>query len=203
MFANKNRSNMNSYVTGEIIRQFREKENLTQTQLAEKLSVSNKTISKWENGKGLPDISLLDSLAKALNVSLIELMSGYTVSNKNVSANMRRGLWYVCPVCKNVVHTMGEAVISCCGITLPKLEAEEEDEEHTINIERIEDEYVVTMNHPMDKDHLICFMAYVTDSKLRVEKLYPESEALCRFRICGHGQIYAYCNHHGLYSKRI
>lgn len=194
---------MNSYVTGTIIKQFRERENLTQTQLADKLMVSNKTISKWENGKGLPDISLLDPLAKALNVSLIELMSGYTVNNNNPSANMKKGCWYVCPVCGNVIHSMGETVISCCGITLPEVEEEEDNADHEITVERVEDEYVVTLNHPMDKQHLIGFIAYVTDSKLSVERLYPEGDCMARFRIVGHGMVYAYCNHHGLFAKRI
>lgn len=194
---------MNSYVTGAIIKQFREKEKLTQQDLADKIMVSNKTISKWENGKGLPDISLLDSLAKALNVSLIELMSGYTVSNNNVSANMKKAVWYVCPLCGNVIHSMGEAVISCCGITLPKLEKEDENEEHIIQVERVEDEYLVKINHPMDKNHFITFVSYVTENKIQVERFYPQGEALTRFKINGHGKIYAYCNHHGLYEREI
>lgn len=194
---------MNSYVTGAIIRQFRERENLTQTQLADKLLVSNKTISKWESGKGLPDISLLDPLAKALNVSLIELMSGYTVNNTNMAANMNLGSWYVCPVCKNVVHAMGDTIISCCGITLPKLEIEEDDTGHEMHIERSDGDFVVTVDHPMDKGHFICFAAYATENKLQVEKLYPESDALIRFPIMGHGKIFIFCNHHGLFMKKI
>ncbi|MCR5024533.1 MAG: helix-turn-helix domain-containing protein [Lachnospiraceae bacterium] len=123
---------MNRYVTGEIIKKFRGQEDMTQSQLAEKLMVSNKTISKWENGKGLPDISLLDALAKALNVSLIELMSGDVVNNSNMAASMNKTVWYVCPACGNVIHAMGDAVISCCGITLPRLEEEDTDENHNM-----------------------------------------------------------------------
>ncbi len=194
---------MNSYVTGSIIRRFREKENLTQSELADMLSVSNKTVSKWENGKGLPDISLLEPLATALNVSLIELMSGYVVSNRNVSANLMRSMWYVCPICGNVIHAMGNAVISCCGITLPVLEVEEDCTDHKISVERIDEEYVVTVDHPMEKQHYICFIAYVTEDKLQVVKLYPEQEAKSSFKICGHGYFYCYCNHHGLFVRRV
>ena len=50
---------MNAYITSAAIRQLREKQNLTQAELAEKIGVSSKTISKWETAKGLPDISLL------------------------------------------------------------------------------------------------------------------------------------------------
>ena len=121
---------MNQYVTVAMIRELREKKQLTQAELAEKLYVSDKTVSKWENGKGYPDLSLLEALAKALDVSIAELLSGRAVSNVNVSANMMRSKFYVCPVCGNVIHSTGDSVISCCGITLPALEAEEADEDH-------------------------------------------------------------------------
>ena len=109
---------MNRYVTGIVIKQLREGRKLTQAELAEKIGVSAKNVSKWETGKGLPDISLLQPLAGALGVSVIELMNGEPVANRNVSANMLRGKFYVCPVCGNVIHNMGSALISCCGITL-------------------------------------------------------------------------------------
>ena len=57
---------MNTYVTGNTIRQLREGRNLTQAELGEKIGVSSKTISKWETARGLPDISLLQPLARAL-----------------------------------------------------------------------------------------------------------------------------------------
>ena len=81
---------MNAYVTGATIKQLREARNLTQTELAQRIGVSSKTISKWETAKGLPDISLLQPLAQALNISVIELMNGEHIINKNISANMLR-----------------------------------------------------------------------------------------------------------------
>ena len=131
---------MNTYVTSAAIRRLREGKKLTQGALAEKIGVSCKAVSKWETGRGLPDISLLEPLAQALGVSVMELMSGETVSNRNVSCNMLRTKLYVCPVCGNVIHCAGEAVVSCCGITLPPLEAEEPDEMHPMTLERVEDE---------------------------------------------------------------
>lgn len=107
---------MNQYVTGAVIKELREKRKMTQLQLAEKLGVSDKTISKWETGKGYPDITLLEPIADAFSVSVTELISGNTVYNANVSANMMRSKFYICPVCGNVIHTMGEAVIHCSGI---------------------------------------------------------------------------------------
>ena len=81
---------MNTYVTGAAIRDLREKRGITQNELAEQIGVSNKTISKWETARGLPDISLLQPLAAALGVSVIELMNGEPIVNRNLSANMLR-----------------------------------------------------------------------------------------------------------------
>lgn len=194
---------MNNYVTGAAIRALRERKNMTQAQLAEKIDVSPKTVSKWETCKGLPDITLLDPLAAALEVSVMELMSGNAVINRNVSANMLRSKIYVCPVCGNIIHTMGETVTSCCGVTLPPLEAEDTDEAHTITIEQVEDEQFVTVQHEMSKKHFISFIAYVTTDKFQLVKLYPEGNAECRFRFRGRGYLYLYCNHHGLMRQKV
>ena len=105
---------MNTYVTGNTIKQLREGRGLTQAELAQRIGVSSKTVSKWETAKGLPDISLLKPLAEALSVSVMELMSGAPVTNQNKSGNLLRSKFYVCPVCGNLIRTMGEAVISCC-----------------------------------------------------------------------------------------
>lgn len=194
---------MDHYVTGTTIRHLRECKNMTQSQLAEKINVSPKTISKWETAKGLPDISLLDSIAHALSVSVMELLSGTTVSNRNISANMLRSKIYVCPVCGNIIHTMGETVISCCGIALPALDAEEIDTDHKIVIEPVEDELFLSVPHEMTKTHYISFLAYVTTDKFHLIKLYPEGNAECRFKVRGSGYLYLYCNHHGLMKQRI
>ena len=194
---------MNTYVTGTTIRQLREKRGLTQAELADMIGVSSKTISKWETAKGLPDISLLQPLAQALGISLIELMNGEHIINKNISANMLRCKFYVCPVCGNVIHTTGETVISCCGITLPALEAEEPEDDHLVSIERVEDEQFVTIDHPMTKEHFISFVAHVTSDRLQLVKLYPEGNAETRLQMRGRGFLYYYCNRHGLFKKKV
>ena len=194
---------MNSYITGAVIKRLREKEKITQAELAGKINVSAKAVSKWETGKGLPDISLIEPLATALKVSVMELMSGDEVTNRNRSANMLRTKFYVCPVCSNVIHCVGEAAISCCGVTLPPLEAEETDEEHTVSMEIVEDEKFITVNHPMTKSHYISFIAYCSSDKLEMVKLYPEGNAQCRMKIRQSGYLYIYCNRHGLMKVRI
>ena len=194
---------MDHYVTGTVIKRLREAKKITQAELAEKIDVSPKTVSKWETARGLPDISLLDPLAAALDVSVMELMSGNTVINRNMSANMLRSKFYVCPVCGNIFHTMGEAVISCCGVMLPPLDAEEPDDAHKITVENVEDEQFVVVHHPMTKQHYISFLAYVTSDKLQLVKLYPEGNAECRFRFRGVGYLYWYCNRHGLMKQKV
>ena len=190
---------MDRYVTGAMIRRLREERNITQQQLSEKLKVSDKTISKWETGRGYPDITLIEPLASALGVSVIELFSGSDVVNENRAANMLRTCFYVCPVCGNLILSTGETVVSCCGITLPALEPEEPDDEHRPKIEPVEDEYYVSMSHEMTKQHHIAFIAAIKDDGYELRKLYPEMAADGRFKIAGTRAICCLCNHHGLF----
>ena len=193
---------MNTYVTGTTIKQLRESRKLTQAELAEKIGVSSKTVSKWETAKGLPDISLLQPLAQALGISVIELMNGQPIANKNTSANMLRCKFYVCPLCGNVITATGNTLVSCCGITLPALEADEPDEDHAITVETVEDEHFVTIHHPMTKAHFISFIAFVTSDRIQMVKLYPEGNAETRLQLRGFGQLYYYCNRHGLFKLK-
>lgn len=194
---------MNTTVTGITIKNLREKKDLSQTELADILGVSSKTVSKWETARGLPDISLIEPLANALSVSVMELMTGDTVINKNMSSNILRSKFYVCPVCNNIVRTVGDAVISCCGITLPPLEAEAPDEEHRVSMEKVENEYFITVDHDMTKEHFISFVAYLTSDRVQFVKLYPEGNAQTRLKIHGGGLLYLYCNKHGLMKQKI
>ena len=194
---------MDNYITGATIKRLREAKGITQTQLAEQIGVSDKAVSKWETAKGLPDITLIEPLAKALGVSVMELMSGNTVINKNISSNILRSKFYVCPVCGNVIRTTGDTVISCCGITLPPLEAEEADAAHGITVEKVEDEHFITVNHEMTKTHFISFIAYLTSDRVQFVKFYPEGNAETRLQLRGRGYLYIYCNKHGLMKKKI
>ena len=194
---------MNTYVTSAAIKALREKQNLTQAELADRIGVSSKTISKWETAKGLPDISLLQPLAQALNISVIELMNGEPIINKNVSGNMLRSKFHVCPLCGNVIHSTGNSVISCCGIILPGLEAEEGDDLHSMCIEGVEDEHFISIPHPMTKQHYISFVAFVTSDRVQLVKLYPEGNAETRLQLRGFGILYWYCNRHGLFKKKL
>ncbi len=194
---------MDNYVTGAAIKSLREAKRLTQEELAERIHVSAKAVSKWETGKGFPDISLLQPLAKALDISVIELLSGADIRNRNRAFNMLKSVFYVCPACGNVICATGEAVISCCGIVLPKLTHEPTDESHPIHTENVEDEIFVSMNHPMTKEHFISFFAAMSDQGLQIVKLYPEGNAEARFKRSRVSGLYAFCNRHGLFRLTL
>ena len=194
---------MDTYITGATIKTLREKKGITQKQLADVLGVSGKAISKWETAKGLPDIALIEPLAKALGVSVMELMSGDTIINKNISSNILLSRFYVCPLCGNIIRTTGDTLISCCGITLPPLEAEETDENHRITIENVENEHFISINHDMTKEHYISFIAYLTTDRVQFVKFYPEGNADTRMQLRGRGNLYIYCNKHGLMKKKV
>ena len=190
---------MNQYVTGAVIKELREKNKMTQLQLAEKLGVSDKTVSKWETAKGYPDITLLEPIAEAFSVSVTELISGNAVYNSNVSANVLKSKFYICPICGNVICSMGEAVIHCHGVLMTAAEPEEDDGNHKIYVERIEDEYYVRIEHAMTKKHYISFVAAQSSDRIQMVKLYPEGNAEARFKISGVRRILFYCNRDGLF----
>lgn len=195
---------MSTYLSPEMLRQLRSERGLTQAALAEQLGVTDKAVSKWETGRGLPDISLIDPLAAALGCSVAELLCGEVRRNANRAANMSRCVFYVCPICGNVVVATGEGSLSCCGSTMlpQEPEAPEPGSPHDFSIERVEHEWYVTADHPMTKQHFVSFIAYVTSDGVNLKKLYPEQLDWPRFQMTGSGWIYMYCNQHGLFRKR-
>lgn len=171
-------------------------------ELAETLQISDKAVSKWETGRGLPDIGIIEDLARALGVAIAELLTGDCRENENTSGNMKKVHFYVCPVCGNVISSIGRGSFNCCGVLLPEQEAEKMDD-HSLVVETIENEYFVTMDHVMTKEHYISFIAYVTSNNVEIIKLYPEQDISVRFRKKGHGYLYGYCNRHGLFRILI
>ena len=194
---------MNQYVTGTMIKRLREGKKMTQHQLAEKISVSDKAISKWETGRGYPDVALIEPLSAALGVSVIELFSGEDVENTNRAFNMLRTKLYVCPICGNVIQSTGEAIVSCHGVVLPVLEAEPEDDGHRLHLEKVEDEYYVTIPHEMTGKHYISFILAVKDDGCEIRKLYPEGPAEARFKISRTKYLVYFCNQHGLFRVPV
>ncbi len=151
----------------------------------------------------MPDVSIVADLAGALNVSVVELLTGEYIHNQNRAGNMNKLSFFVCPICGNVIQAIGKGAFSCCGVLLPALEPEDGDENHVIQVESVDGEHYVSLGHDMTKNHFISFVAYVTSSQVQMVKLYPEQNAEARFTKRGRGIVYAYCNKHGLYRVRV
>ena len=191
---------MDRHVTGAMIKKLREERKLTQAALAERLFVSEKTVSKWETGRGYPDIHMLEPLAAALGVSLVELMSGTDITNRNRHFNMLQTKVYVCPVCGNLLFASGDAVICCCGVTLVPEQAEHPDAAHMPDVEITDGEYYVHLEHEMEKEHSVTFIAAVTDNGFSVVKQYPESAAEAYFPVARVRKFLVGCSRHGVFE---
>ena len=190
---------------GNLILQLRKEKNMTQKQVADLLNISDKTISKWERGLGCPDVSLLSELSKIFDINIEKILLGDLEPNDMEGGNMKRIKFYVCPNCGNIITSTGEGEMSCCGRKLKALTPSIIDDNHEISVEEVENDYYVTINHEMSKEHYISFVAYVTYDRVLLIKLYPEQSPTVRFpRLCGkfeRGKFYIYCNQHGLLMK--
>lgn len=197
---------MDAKKTGSLITSLRKENRMTQKAVAENLHVSEQAVSKWERGVGLPDISVINQLAKLLGVSAREILSGEIASNEEDTGNMKKTKFYVCPECGNIITSTGRVELSCCGKTVKQLEPKkiaEAEADHIPEIEEAEGEIYIHMEHEMSKEHFISFFAYITCDKMFLHKLYPEQNAEVRFQRKGHGSLLWYCSLHGLYLKQI
>ena len=186
---------------GKLILKLRKEKQMTQKQLAESMNISDKTISKWERGLGCPDVSLLHELSEVLNVNIEKILLGDLDPNQADGGNMKKIKFYVCPNCGNVMTATGEAELSCCGRKLVPLQAKPSDAEHHLNVEVIEDEYYITFDHEMKKDHYITFVAYVSYDRILLVKLYPEQNGELRIPMMRSGKLYFGCSQHGLWAN--
>lgn len=191
---------MNLCNNGKLLCDLRKAKGMTQKQVAEKLGVLPKTVSKWETGHGFPDTSLLADLSKILGVSIDTLLSGALSPNAEEVGNFRKIRLYVCPHCGSIMHGMGECQISCCGKQLAPLKASEDNTGHEISVERIENDFYITFDHEMTKEHYISFVSYVSCDRVLTVKLYPEQDSSARFPILYGGKFYYYCSRHGLFE---
>lgn len=172
---------------------------MTQKELADSLFVSAKTISKWECGQGCPDVSLLHQLAQIFNVDVERILLGDLNPSDPDGGNMKRMKFYMCEDCGNIITSTSSGDISCCGRKLEAMKEQEPDEKHAIKVEEIENDYYVTFEHEMKKDHYISFMAYVTINSVFLMKLYPEQSGELRFPKMFGGKLYYACSKHGLW----
>jgi len=192
---------MDSREIGILLARLRAERNMTQREVAERLSVSPQAVSKWERGKGCPDISLLPVLSRTFGVSLARLLEGDLAPYPKESGNMKRVKFYVCPDCGNILTASGGGELHCCGRKLEALKPQKMDEPHTAAVQEIEEDWYITFGHPMHKDHFFRFAAVVTMDKVLLVRLYPEQGGEVRFpQIRGGGKLYLCCSRDGLFE---
>lgn len=191
---------MNLSKHGELLCNLRKAKGMTQKQVAERLGVLPKTVSKWETGHGFPDISYVSALSEILGVSTDSLLAGDLSQNREEVGNMKRTKFYVCPHCAGFLYGVGMSQIICCGKQLTALKPQKCDDEHRITVSEIENDFYITLDHAMTKEHYIGFFAYVSFDKVLVVRLYPEQDSAVRFPKMHGGKFYYYCNHHGLFE---
>lgn len=193
---------MDCVKVGRLIHSLRTEKGMTQKALADRLHLSDRTVSKWERGMGCPDITLLNALADIFGVNMEKLLNGDLAPNESDGGNMKRTKFYVCPSCGNVLCSTGTAEISCCGRKLVPLMENPPEASHAVIVENIDNELYLTMDHEMTKQHFITFAAYVACDRMTLVKLYPEQDAQVRFPWVRGGDFYVCCSEHGLFRVK-
>lgn len=186
---------------GRLILNLRTEKGMTQKEVADAMNISDKTISKWERGLGCPDVSLLEDLSNFFGVKIENILMGdLQPSGPNVG-NMKHMKFYVCTNCGNVMNSTGEFEVSCCGRKIDPLVPKPIDEAHDMTIQEMDNDYYITLQHEMKKEHYISFIAYVAYDRVLFVKLYPEQNAELRIPKMSRGKLFAYCTQHELWVK--
>lgn len=177
---------MDNIRTGALIRRLRRELGLTQLQLAGRLGVSDKAVSKWERGLGSPEVSTLPRLSQVLGVDLARMLQGDLTPNDLVGGNMKKLNYYACPACGGLTFCTGAAEVSCCGRKLSPLTPRKSGAEERLRVEEVETDWFITSSHPMRKENYISFVAFATGDRLQVVKQYPEWDLQLRIPRRGH-----------------
>lgn len=188
---------------GGLIGRLRRERGMTQRELARRLDVTDKAVSKWERGLGCPDVSLLTGLTEALGVDMTALLAGELPPEEPSGGSMKKAKYYVCLACGGITMTTGDAEVSCCGRKMSPLEAQKAGAEEKLNVEKVEDEWFITSGHPMTKAHYIAFVAFAAGDRLQLIRQYPEWDLQVRLPARGHGMLLWYCTEHGLFYQML
>lgn len=189
--------------SGSLLASLRKAKGMTQKQVADKLGVVPKTVSKWETGHGFPDVSAVSALADILGVSVETILSGDLSENEEEKGNMKKIKFYVCPKCGNILTQTGCGEVVCCGSKLRSMEVKKSDDAHKLKVEEIENDFYITFNHSMTKEHFINFAAYAGFDRVLIIRLYPEQGGEIRFPKMYGGKLYYCCSKHGLFELTV
>ena len=194
---------MDNIKVGELIRRLRAEHRMTQLQLAEKLHISDKTVSKWERGNGCPELSLITELSRIFEVDLQDLLSGELKQNPLLANSMKQMKFYLCPDCGNLITAMADCSVSCCGRKLQAVSPVKAEDSEKLTVQRIERDFFVSSAHEMTKEHYITFVALLTADSILLKKQYPEWDLQVRIPAFGHGRLLWHCSKHGLFYQEV
>ena len=194
---------MDQVKTGELIRRFRTQLGLTQKELAERINVGDKAVSKWERGSGCPDVSLLTSLAEVFGTDVNVLLTGELNKNESEKGNMKRMKFYVCKACGNIITATSEAAVTCCGSRLTPAQARQAEDHERLKVEDAGGEWFITSGHTMTKDHYISFVGYQSDRSFMMFKQYPEWNVELYLPMYRAGRLIWYSTDRGLLYQEI
>jgi len=194
---------MNQERTGALIRRLRIQAGYTQSELAERIGVTDKAVSKWETGVGMPDIGLISRLGEVFSVRVESLLSGEMNENKSKGGSMKNTMFAICPVCGGVYTLSGNAQVSCCGRVLRTEQPRKATAEEKLTVEPMEDEWYISSDHPMTKENYIHFVALVTGERLTLVRQYPEWDLSLRLPGRGHGKLVWYADDTGLLYQLV
>lgn len=189
--------------TGELIRRLRTELGLTQKQLAQRICVSDKAVSKWECGKGCPDISLLTALAGVFRTDIQVLLSGRIDKNEMEKGNMKDLRFFVCKKCGNIITATSDASVTCCGSKMTALVPKMAEDSQKLTVEDLGGEWYITSCHEMTKEHFISFVTYVSDSSVMMFRQYPEWGVNINLPAYRSGRLVWYCDQCGLLYQDI
>ena len=193
---------MNNKETGKLIKSLRISKKLTQLQLAQMLCVSDKTVSKWERGLGMPDVSLISKIADIFDTTAERILNGKLEKNKYNGANPDRLQFLYCNNCGNLVTTTAKIEGSCCGSKMTILQKIKSDD-IIKDVEVVEDEYFVTFDNPMTKENFVTFVSVKSFDKYLVIRLYPEQNPQIRVPITIKGEFLVGENNGKMYSCEL
>lgn len=192
---------MNALKVGSLIRKLRQEKGLSQVQLENKLSVSPKTISKWENGRGCPDTSLWSSLAEELDIDIKSILDGKVIIKEDDIGKLTRSNFYICPSCKNIVFSTSLVDPICCSKHLSKEKLKKPS--FNIDYRTIDGGIYLEIDHPMTKDNYILFVGLIKDDSSFVKRLYPEQEASLILPELKRSDLFIYSTGQGLVKYKI
>ncbi|MDO4563471.1 MAG: helix-turn-helix domain-containing protein [Clostridia bacterium] len=187
---------------GKLIFKLRKEKALTQLELARAIGVSDKAVSKWERGLGCPDVTLLGDISRFFGINIPQLLEGELNPNKSDAGNMKKLRFYCCHCCGNILTATAESDISCCGRRLEALVPSPVTPGHIVQIEAVEDDFFISLNHSMTKEHFIRFVAYAAYDRALLIRLYPEQDCSVRFPRMRGGKLVWFCSEHGLFETK-